>query len=155
TPRRLELSGSLALSPPLRQETPAGIELLDTTVAFVGDINISDEIHCDAARKKEGAVEAAVTTPLQQRLAVGLEFLNARVARVGDIYIAVLIRRNAPGHVESTHVGSTPGEPEFSPRFLRVAFRVELLYTVVSAVGHVHGIVRSDSQPAGIVKLAF
>ncbi len=145
----------MTLSSPLCQETSPGIELLDTVVALIGHINITDEIDCHTAREKEGAVEAAVTAPLQQRLAVGLEFLNASVARVGDVHIAVLIRRNAPGHVETSHVGPTPGEPELAPRFLRIAFEIELLYPVVPAIGHVHGIVRPDGQTAGIVKLAF
>ena len=36
-----------------------------------------------------------------------------------------------------------------------VAFEIELLYPVVAAIRHVHGIVRPNSQTAGIVKLAF
>ncbi len=145
----------MAFSAPFRQETSSGIEFLDAIIAFIGHINIADKIDRHAARKEEGAVKASVTAPLQQWLAVGLKFLDARVARVGDIHMAVLIRCNAPGHIEAAHIGPPPGKPELAPCFLRVTLEIELLYPVVAAISHIHNIARPDRQTTGIVKLAF
>ena len=64
-PGRLELAGARPLPPPLGKEAPAGIELLNAIIAFIGHEDIADKIDRHAAGEKECAVEAPVTSPLQ------------------------------------------------------------------------------------------